>query len=86
MSGIREINTDQRHPAIKEICSYFRYDHLSNEVMANVSRIFFEAAERLLSELDDGPMLTHALHSLWEAKNYAVAQSVSDLRAEGVIR
>lgn len=86
MSEIREINTDQRHPSVQEICSFFRYDHLGNADMANVSKIFFDAAEKMLANLDDGPMLTDALRKLWEAKNSAVAQCVSDLRAEGVVR
>lgn len=86
MQQIHEINTDQRHPSVREICSFFRYDHLSNSTMADVSRIFFETAEKLLANLDDGPMLTDSLRKLWESKNSAVAQSVSDLRAEGEIR
>lgn len=86
MSEIREINTDQRHPGVKEICSFFRYDHLTDPVMATVSKIFFDTAEKMLADLDDGPMLKAALYHLWEAKNAAVAQCVSDLRAEGTIR
>lgn len=86
MSEIREINTDQRHPSVKEVCSFFRYDHLANAEMATVSKIFFDAAEKMLADLDDGPMLTDALQKLWESKNSAVAQCVSDLRAEGTIR
>lgn len=85
MPEIREINTDQRHPSVQDICSFFRYDHLNGE-LAVVSKIFFDAAEKMLAHLDDGPMLTKSLHSLWEAKNSAVAQCVADLRAEGTIR
>lgn len=86
MLGIRELDTSQRHPSVQEICSYFRYDHLTNDEMATVSKIFFDTAEKMLAHLDDGPMLTHALYDLWHSKNAAVAQCVSDLRAEGTIR
>lgn len=79
MKEIRTLNVDGRHIAVKGIARWFRYDHLAEGPIANTSKIFFDTAEKLLIALDDGPMLTKSLNSLWDAKNAAVCQVIEDM-------
>lgn len=70
------LSTEGRHPAIVEFTDMFEFDHLPDSLAREVSSIFHDAAEAVLTLLDDGPAVTRALHRLWEAKNEAVFHAV----------
>lgn len=66
------INTEGRHPAVKDIAKFFEYEHLPPPLQA-VSRIFADAVEDVLHLVtDDSAELTAALRKLLEAKDCAV--------------
>jgi hypothetical protein len=65
---------DERHPATKHMAPLFRYTQLPPELRA-VSSQFAIMGQFLVDHLLDGPELTVALRSLWDAKNSAVVHA-----------
>lgn len=66
-----------RHPSVQAFADKFRWEHLPTGLPQETSRIFAEAAEKLVCLLPDSPEIPVALCKLWEAKNEAVYHSVN---------
>lgn len=64
-------NLDGRHPAIRDVCVWFHYDHLP-EGLYEISKKFHDLAEELLVNIPDDAQLTHSLNHLLIAKDAAV--------------
>lgn len=60
-------NTAGHHPAVAEVLRHFEFDHLPEHLQA-VSKKVHDLAHEMAAHLD-GPMLTHGLHKLLEAKD-----------------
>lgn len=71
---------DQRHPAVRRQLDKFAYDHLPPH-LAEVSKVFHDAAHQTAGLIDDGPDLTEALRHLWSGKNEAVYAAVEQAKA-----
>jgi len=78
------LNVGERHPAVREFADLFEVDHLPTGLPRIVMEAFRFAANTLLINLPDGPMLTRALHDLWRAKNEAIAYAVRVQRERDV--
>ncbi|MFI8299981.1 hypothetical protein ACIGCZ_29055 [Streptomyces nigra] len=69
------------HPAVTQMLSNFRYDHLPQHLQ-QVSKPFHDLAHQLAETLA-GPEVTKALDDLWKSKNWAVlAASTAALEGE----
>ncbi len=75
------LDTEGRHPSVVAFRDRFRWEHLPAGLPQQTSRIFHEAAEKVLSLLPDSPEVPVALRKLWEAKNEAVYLAVGVQRA-----
>ena len=64
-----------RHPAVKDVCQFFRGAHLDTFQQIIVEG-FQELILSLLWHLKDCPQLTHALNDLLHAKDAAVRASL----------
>jgi predicted NAD/FAD-binding protein len=72
------IDASDRHAGVQSLTRLLDSSHLTSGALADVSRIFEDAASRVLAVLgEDGPRLTAALGKLWESKNEAVAHAVA---------
>ena len=68
----------------EEVCAFFAYSHLPEELQA-VSKPFFKLATlTVFDELKPTAERTLALRKLWEAKNYAVWQAAQQLKEEKI--
>jgi hypothetical protein len=67
---------DDRHPATVGILQYFEWSHLPSRLQ-QISMPFGVLAERMVSELPDGPELSAGLRKLLEAKDCFVRAAVT---------
>jgi hypothetical protein len=65
-----------RHPSIVGVLRFMEYGHLREGYVRDVSKIFADAASRLLDALPDDQELAIALRKLREAKDSAVGLAV----------
>lgn len=56
----------------REILKYFKYDHLKNQQLQDISKLFHDLAQTIDSELPESAESTVALRKLLEAKDAAV--------------
>ena len=68
--------TESMPPAIRQLLSFFAYEHLPAHLQA-ISRPFHELAIDLVAELPSSPELTAGLRKLLEAKDCAVRASLT---------
>ncbi len=71
------LDTENRHPSVREVCRWFHYDHLPPGLF-EVSKDVHDLVELLLVKLEDGPQLTKGLQHLLEAKDCFVRQARED--------
>jgi hypothetical protein len=69
-----------RHPSIQGMAQFFEFGHLP-EPLRNISADVHDLAEHMIIDIQDSPMLTTALHKLWEAKNELVAAKLAEINA-----
>lgn len=79
------LNVEGRHPAVAPYGNRFRTGHLPDGLPKTIMEAYRVAAQALLDNLPDGPLLTNALHDLWRSKNEAVlhAVEVQEVRRNG---
>ena len=76
------LNVEGRHAAVREFQDMFEYGYLPYEPANTVSATFHDQAQQLINLLPDAPLLTRALHRLWESKNEAVFLAVRTAREQ----
>jgi hypothetical protein len=62
------VDLSNRHPATQQLARFFDFAHLPED-LKRVSAPCCLLAERMISELPDGPELTTGLRKLLEAKD-----------------
>lgn len=70
-----------RHPGVKELASWFDFDHLRYGIVRDTSAQFASLADALIATLPDDAELTAGLRKLLEAKDCAVRVAVKAQRA-----
>jgi hypothetical protein len=71
----------ERHEATRQLAAFFEFGHLPPQLQ-RVSAPCWLLAERMISELPDGPELTAGLRKLLEAKDCFVRQALTVTKVE----
>lgn len=69
----------ERHPSVRHFKGALTPNPKLPPAAQEMADVFHETALYLLNKLEDGPELSAALRSLWEAKNSAVLQQLIDV-------
>lgn len=73
-----QLDLSHRDPRTRQVARHFRYEHLRDEYLRDVSSASARLAEQMIAVLPDGPELVDGLTNLLRAKDSFVRAALPD--------